>query len=458
MREPFEYEGFTDTRTELGQVIVGKDSCPESLVVADLDGDGFGDLVAIESPGYDYESQELVALHGPTGKIVWRAGKGQLGKRLALSDGVVVVESDDASTLHGVEARSGRMLWSTALPAPIVDDPYGQFGMTWNAPALTDLGTHVAFGCEDGTVHLLEAKTGRLTQSREGRLLEPGHGVPGVAVFLGGDLTEHEIDVWDVTKNVSILHTHMQSFAPIGLGLDGTFTVFFADTLPTGAVMTRAVAIDLATKQRKKDVWVTAGRDNVVPHNGLSCDAHRLAVLPGDRLVVASDDGERGGGIVIDLNAKPAATKPPSVIPSSRMPPPQKGYVLRLLESFPTTVVAIWEHEKSHTLMAIGLDRTSLEPRWFIGDAGGVDLRNHALRTDAALLLPFAPHHSLHHGADKPVSWCHVDPATGARVAHYAVRELDCVRICGKYLLSHSTSFPGRAPIVWDTERRERLL
>ena len=459
MRQPFDAgQGITYTRTELDNVISGKDACPEAIAAADIDGDGSGDLVAIESPGYSYESQELVALHGPSGKVAWRAGKGQLGKRLALSDGVVVVESDDEATLHGVEARTGRMLWSTPLPATLVDDPYGQFGMTWNAPALTDIGQHVAFGCDDGTVHVLEAKTGRLVVSREGRLLEPGHGIPGVVAFLGGEMTEHEIDVWDVANNRSILHSHMQSFAPMALGMDGTFFVFFADTLPNGAVMTRAVSFDLATKQRRKDVWVTTGRDNVVPHNGLLCDPHRMAVLGMDRLVVASDDKERGGGIVIDLNAKPAGTMPPSVIPVSRMPPPQAGYVLRALESFRETVVAVWEHEKSHQLIALGFDRSTLEPRWFVGDAGGADLKNHALRTESALLLPFAPQGKTEHTAAAPVYWCHVDPSTGARVAQYAVHELDCVRMHGKYLLGHSTSFPGVPPVLWDTERRERAL
>ena len=32
------------------------------------------------------------------------------------------------------------------------------------------------------------------------------------------------------------------------------------------------------------------------------------------------------------------------------------------------------------------------------------------------------------------------------------------VALFGRWLLGHSTSFPGAPPVIWDTERRERAL
>jgi hypothetical protein len=187
-----------------------------------------------------------------------------------------------------------------------------------------------------------------------------------------------------------------------------------------------------------------------------------MAVLGTDRLLLVSDDKERGGGIVIDLAQRPAAgspPKPPSIRPVLRLPPPQPGYMLRCVERFAQTVVAIWEHEKSHRLMLIGLDPQTVEPRWFIGDAGGVALKNHCLRTETTLLVPFAPGGKEEHSAAAPVFWAHIDPEAGARVAQYAVHELDCARLfAGKWLLGHSSSFPVRPLIVWDLEKRERVL
>lgn len=116
-----------------------------------------------------------------------------------------------------------------------------------------------------------------------------------------------------------------------------------------------------------------------------------------------------------------------------------------------------WEHPKTHVIMAIAYDVSTLEPRWFVGDAGGTALMNHALRTETALLLPFAVSRK---GENRPGAlnyWAHLDPATGAPFAQYTVRELDCIRLWGKYLLGHSSTFPGAPPVLWDLERRERL-
>jgi hypothetical protein len=466
MRTPFEYEGFTYMRTEADNLIVGKDAYPEAIAVADLDGDGWADYVAIESPGYNYETMELIAVHGPTGRVVWRAGKGQIGKRVVLSAGVAIATGADESSLHAFDARSGAPVWSVSLPAPVLEDAYGMHGMTWNAPSIADHGTVISFGCEDGTVHVFDSRTGRPLVQREGRLLEPSHGVPGVVAFLLDDEGERTVELWDAREGRQFFRARVQTYAPMTLAADGTFYVFTADAAPkSGVPMTKVVSFDLAGKRVLRDVWVTPSAGvNVVPHNALACDPHRLAVASPDRLVLVSDDKELGGGIVIDLSAPPAPgsttpPKPPSIRPVMRLTPPLPGYALRAVERFAQTLVAVWEHEKSHQIMAIGLDPASLEPRWLIGDAGGVDLKNHCLRTEGALLLPYAPGGKDESKAGAPVFWTHVDPTTGAKVAQYGMHEVDCARVFGgKWLLGHSTSFPPRPPVIWDLEKRERVL
>lgn len=459
MREAFQDQnGFTFTRTELGQIIVGRDACPEAILAADLDGDGWGDLVAIDSPSYDYSALTIVALHGPTGRIVWRAHEGAAGKRLVLSDGVVVAEGANGASLVGVDARSGSLLWSTPLPARLREDPYGSHG-TWNTPALSDCGSFVAFGCDDGSVHAIESKTGRVAVSKRGAcLFEFGHGLRNVLVFLIIDDGGKRIEVWDLERNGLIVGGGVHGGAPLALSPEGNVYLLHADTLPSGVPMTRIAVFEAATKRPLRTVYVTPGKGNVLPHNGLASSWHRMAAIGNERLILASDDDERGGGIVIDLNAPPKPGVKPSVQPVSRMPPPQRGYKLRLVERFAQTVALVWEHDDSHKIMVIGYDLATLEPRWFVGGAGGADLKNHALRTESALFVPFAPSGREENKPGAINYWAHVDPATGQQLAQYTVSELDTVRVFGKYLLGHSTSFPGAPPVLWDTERRERLL
>jgi hypothetical protein len=462
MREPFtDQNGFTFTRTELDHVIVGRDACPEAIAAADLDGDGWGDLIAIESPGFQYAAQTLVALHGPSGRVVWRALGGQIGKRLVLVDGVVVVESADAASLFGVEARTGQTLWSTRLSASLADDAHGEMG-TWNAPALSDCGAgFVGFATEDDHAQVLHARTGRIVVSKHARLLEYGHGLPGVALFLTVDASHDKtIEVWDLTRNGALLTGGVHNGAPLALSPEGSAYLFHAERLPSGVPMTRVASFEVGSKRPLRSVFVTPGKGNVLPHNGLASDPQRMAALGGDRLILASDDEERGGGIVISLDAptKQAPNVPPSVQPISRMPPPQPGYKLRLVERFGSTVALVWEQDRTHTILVVGYDVATLEPRWFVGDAGGTDLKNHALRTDYGLLVPFALSGREENRPGAINYWAHVDPASGQQLAQYAVHELDCVRVWGKYLLGHSTSFPGAPPVLWDLERRERLL
>lgn len=459
MREAFQDQnGFTFTRTELAQIMIGREACPEAIAAADLDGDGWGDLVAIDSPGYDFSSLTLVALHGPTGRIVWRAHEGATGKRLVISDGVVVAEGQNGASLIGVDARSGNVLWSTRLPGRLREDPYGPHG-TWNTPALTDCGSFVAFACDDGCAYAVESKTGRVAVTKHHACLaEYNHGLRNVVVFLIVDDRGKNVEVWDLERNGLIVGGGVHACSPLALSPEGNVYWFHADQLPNGVPVTRVAVFEAASKRPLRTVYVTPGKGNVLPHNGASTNWHRMAAIGNDRLILASDDEERGGGIVIDLNAPQKPGVKPSVNPVSRMPPPQRGYGLRLVERFAQTVALVWEHESSHKIMVIGYDLATLEPRWFVGGAGGADLKNQTLRTDTALLVPFSLSGREENKPGAINYWAHIDPTTGAELARYTVSELDTVRLFGKYFLGHASSFPGAPPVLWDTERRERLL
>lgn len=468
--------GFTYSTSELSShIIVGKDACPDSIAVADLDGDGWPDLVALESPGYDMVVREVVALHGPSGRVAWRALKGHAGTKLTLTDGVVVVAVSDDTALSGLDARNGQPLWTQPLPAPLSDSPYEN---TWNAPALTDLGRWVAFETEDGSAHVIEARTGRIVVSRPGRLAEHGHDVPGVVLFFSAGYSDRELSLWDLARGREIHKGKTQGFAPLCAGPEGTFVLFHAEALPPNDIpMTRAITFDLATCERRATCWVTPSEDwNVLPHFGAPHDRHRSALLPGGRLLLGSNDDEKGGIYVLDLAAAPPPAppkkkgffsqlmgddgpppKPASLRPTTRLPPPAPEHTLRAIEVFGPVIVTVWEEEDSKKLVAMGLDAQTLAPRWRI-DCGGTNLMNHVHRAPTGLLLPFAPGGKDEFSQRNPIAWWHVDPMSGQKMAEYAVPSLDCTRVCGKYLVGFLSGFTSGYPVIWDLALRQRML
>jgi hypothetical protein len=91
-------------------------------------------------------------------------------------------------------------------------------------------------------------------------------------------------------------------------------------------------------------------------------------------------------------------------------------------------------------------------------EAGGTNLINHALRAPVGLLLPMAPGKKSDWAPHNQTSWAHIDPMSGQRMADYQVPDIDCVRMNGKYLIAYLSSFSSGFPVVWDTERRTRIL
>src|SRR5689334_24879549 len=82
-------EGFTFAKTELGgEFTANKDGCHDGIAWGDLDGDGCIDLVGIETRnGHDEEDHELIGLHIPSGRVVWRALTGEASRQVSLVNG-----------------------------------------------------------------------------------------------------------------------------------------------------------------------------------------------------------------------------------------------------------------------------------------------------------------------------------------------------------------------------------
>jgi hypothetical protein len=56
-----------------------------------------------------------------------------------------------------------------------------------------------------------------------------------------------------------------------------------------------------------------------------------------------------------------------------------------------------------------------------------------------------------------PVSWWHIDPANGKKLAEYPVAELACVELHGKYFCAFGSSRENAWPVVYDTQTRKRI-
>src|SRR5262249_28226190 len=137
--------GFSYNKTDVaGHLVLGrKDDVHDSLVWTDIDGDGMVDFVGIESAAAvrEDDDHELVAVHGGTGNIMWRALTGEVSDAISLVDGVLVCLTDDRTRIRGLDPRTGQTLWAIQPPDRVRDDPFG------GAPtrSLTGRGPYVLF-------------------------------------------------------------------------------------------------------------------------------------------------------------------------------------------------------------------------------------------------------------------------------------------------------------------------
>src|SRR6185436_779290 len=194
------HTGFSWTITDGGnKFMVGKDGVQDGHAWADLDGDGCIDLIAIASESCNYEDtdHELVAIHVPSGNVGWRALPGEVSKKISMIENVLVVSTNAATRLRGLDPRTGQQLWDLTLPDALNEDSFDDE----RAPAIAPVGgSFAAFQCKDDSWHLLDARTGQIVKGGEGKLIPLGAGVPGLLCY--GD--DDKATLWDVLRNKQV--------------------------------------------------------------------------------------------------------------------------------------------------------------------------------------------------------------------------------------------------------------
>ncbi len=97
--------GFSFNETDVaGHLVSGlHGACHDAIAWLDIDGDGQLDFIGIESAAANREDDDhdLVAVHGPSGSIIWRGLTGEVSDALAVCDGINVCVTDDRTCLCG---------------------------------------------------------------------------------------------------------------------------------------------------------------------------------------------------------------------------------------------------------------------------------------------------------------------------------------------------------------------
>lgn len=454
------HTGLPFTVTDGGhRFMVGKDACHDSLAWTDLDGDGCIDLVAIatESGNYEDTDHELVAIHVPTGNAVWRALPGEVSKRVSFVDGVIVASTRSAGRLAGIDPRSGQTLWDVDLSDRLEEDNFDDE----RARAIQPLGAGLcAIQCKDDTYHLVDARTGKMVKSDEGKWKALGGGVPGV---VGLEFDGDRLEVWDIPRGKKIADLKDNSTARVVPG-PGYFAL-----LRHGEV-------------GKNGSW---GHEARVFDNATLNELGRATLVHGGGAAKKGDDDDDGGSInlgdgefdliggcilgnnrliwgsryhdeayVVDLvSGKTCKTR--------TFAPPKPGFKFRTVAYVAPALVSVWEKDKGTSkLIVVGHDPNSLAPVWTAEDLGGRSVAKPLHVTGTAILVPRNP------GSDQneysaqlnPCAIRHLDPSTGGVLTEYPVEDVGCIEMNGHFLCGAPTYFSGGLPIVYDTHNRNRIL
>ncbi len=131
-----------------------------------------------------YAGHELCAVQGPSGNVLWRALTGEVSDAMTIADGVLIVLTDERTKLRGLDPHTGRTLWAISPPDKVKDDP---FNGADPARSITARGPFALFECEDGTAHVVEAKTGRIVFWKKGEFEWFALGLPGLACICSED-------------------------------------------------------------------------------------------------------------------------------------------------------------------------------------------------------------------------------------------------------------------------------
>ncbi len=456
------HTGLPFTVTDGGhRYMIGKDACHDSLAWTDLDGDGIVDLVAIatESGNYEDTDHELVAIQVPTGNAMWRALPGEVSKRVSFANGVIVASTRSAARLVGLDPRTGQKLWDTELPDLLEEDNFDDD----RARAIQPFGGVCAIQCKDDTYHLVDARSGQIVKSGEGKWKPLGGGVPGLAALE----MDERMEIWDVPSGRKIADLKDTSQVRVVPG-PGYFGL-----LRHGAVQANG-AYGFEARIFHSQELREMGRSLIVPGPALgrksggddddddSSAELRLGdgefnviggcIMGNNRLVFGSR--YHSEAYVVDLVAGKNC-------PAHPFTPPKPGFKFRTFAWVAPVFVSVWEKEKGTSkLIAMGHHPQTLAPVWMAEDLGGRSISNPLHIANGAVLVPRNPgaNNNEYHAQTNPCSIRHIDPATGAVVTDYPVEDVNCIEMFGHFLCGAPTYFSGGLPIVYDTQGRKRVL
>ncbi len=504
------WHGFPFSQTELGSEVLAsrKEAAHDTIAWLDLDGDGHLDLIAIATQQGDDDDMdhELVALHIPSGKAMWRARRGQISTKLALADGVLVATTDNSRVLRGLSPQDGSDIWSLELPDAI--EGWDTCDHDDAAPTILVRGGYVAFQCEDESAHVVEAKTGRLVKSfQDARLEHAWPDIPNLVCFVVKDESERmgrdeKFVAWDAAKNQPLLES--TGDVSIALG-EGEFALLAEDD---DNDCTNVHIYDMQTLSEKRIVQAAikeeGGRQRELPMGDKSDDSRQGAyLLPTGMLVV----GERDRVVFVELGGGQPAAQPepepepeppkkkgffarlfgggggggddgggkrgasgPGPVLATPIPPPAEGYEFcGMVRAGDTLAIAHRKSKGTEKLIVTGYDlgpapaisdqRTALPQKWVAEGLGGRRVEVSILSTGSAILAPHSPKPEDHHWHEgNKQSWWHLDPATGEKVTEYPVAEIQCATVHGRYFCAFAATYGSCIPVAYDTEQRERVL
>jgi hypothetical protein len=428
-------EGFTFGRTELRELVCSKDGCHDGVAWADLDGDGCIDLVGVETQnGHADEDHELVGLHVPSGRVVWRALTGEVSRQVSIVNGVVLCATNERTMLRGLDPRTGTALWSIQLPDVLRMNSFDGFE---GARSIADRGPLAVFECDDGSVHGVDARTGRIVFQQRGKLAFHTLNVPGLVAVRGDDT----FTLFDVFQNRAVYQAPDED---VGMALGAGKVAFFHFDPPEG---THTTVIDLQTRQVVAKASLKKP-DGDCPMLNQVCDE------PGAGIILDSGRILKGKRFDESLTILDVARRQVVI-----QPPPKPGFVFwQMVRVGNVLFVAYKQEEGTPRIVLSAWDANTLASFGVLEGFGGYDVPNAVLPTTTGLLVAKAQLKDGTWKRNNPVAWWHLDPATGQKITEYPVPELGCVEVHGKFLCASGTTYGGCHPVVYDTERRARVL
>jgi len=463
--------GFSWTITDGGtRFMVGKSAVHDAHAWADLDGDGCIDLVAIATASGNYEDtdHELVAIHVPSGNVGWRALPGEVSKKVSIVEGVVVASTNAAQRLRGLDPRTGQQLWDTALPDRLTEDP---FDGDDRAPAIAAIGGGLAaFECKDGSWHMLDVRTGQIVKSGEGKFAPLGGGVLGLVAF--SDDNDDLIEVWDTQRNRSVVKLKDVSQLCVVPGASAFALVMRGQVASSGAHGVLARFFDNATMVEVGKTVLRGAAGAQAParddddDDDDDSDAGSVSVEVGEGQYGTVSGYLLGGNRMFFGGRYQKGPWVGQVAPKGHsdmrlVPTPKPGFKFRTIGWVSPSLVTVWEKDKgTPKLTVVGHHPDTLAPIWQSDDLGGRSVDTALHTTGTAILVPCNPGPN-HNEYDQAANKCcirQLDPSTGATVTEYPVEDVECVEVHGKFLCGASTYFSGGLPVVYDTDRRERIL